>query len=267
MAFWGKTFSFDGIPCETYDLMIYDIEGNTQSDSAFAGTVTLVEEPMPYLWKPILLGTKLEKKLTFDLVFGATPDRIDNQQYLDRYDLNSIATWLTGHSDYKWLMIQQDDLSYVRYRCMVTDLTPISYGMIPVALKATITCDGAFAYAPEEHYSRAAGSSDALQINNYSSLHGYYKPTIVFTPTSATNLRITNLDDDGRTFTIDNIPASSGAVTIDCETCVISAESGDNLYVDCNYLFPRLVEGMNRLVITGNGSIDIICSYPINAGG
>ena len=44
MAFWGRTFVFDGIPCEAYDLMMYDVGDSGDEDAELASTATIDEE-------------------------------------------------------------------------------------------------------------------------------------------------------------------------------------------------------------------------------
>lgn len=134
------------------------------------------------------------KPLEFKLVFGA-------ERELDRYELEDIAYWLTGRKEYKWLSIGQQDMEQLQFRCMVTELTPISHGWLPVAFQATIQCDCPYAYSyPFEKQYTISGETTIL-FRNESSVREYLKPEISFAPASSTRtLSLVNLNDDNREF-------------------------------------------------------------------
>ena len=127
MAFWGKAFVFNDFPCEEFGLMLYDIGNETQGEGTFASTVSIVEEVVGARWKPWFYGVRYEKKLQMDIIFGVDERRLDKEKYLDRYEIDEIASWLTGHDKYLWLEIEQEDMEYVRYHCMISELSIVSY--------------------------------------------------------------------------------------------------------------------------------------------
>lgn len=134
-------FTFDGESSAMYGLMVYDIGGRGQSDVSFGNKASIVETRTNNRIQPIYFGTNYHSKpLEFKLVFGA-------ERELDRYELEDIAYWLTGRKEYKWLSIGQQDMEQLQFRCMVTELTPISHGWLPVAFQATIQCDCPYAYS------------------------------------------------------------------------------------------------------------------------
>lgn len=267
MAFWGTSFIYNDVPCEDFDLMIYDIGNEAQGSGAFASTVTIVESQMPTHWRSRVYGTRFEQKLEFEMVFGVNQHRLDNNMPLDRYELSAIASWLTGHDGYRWLSIVQEDMAYVRYKCIVSELQVVEYGMIPWALKATIVCDSPYAYMTPHEFSYSISGTTTIHFLNESSHNGYYMPKIEFQPSAAGNLSIVNQTDNGREFKITNIPASVTTLSVDNENGVITNSANLNLYSNFNYKFFRLKRGYNTLQITGNGMLKIICEFPVNAGG
>ena len=63
MAFLGNYFVFNDIPCDDYDLMLYDVGSTAQSSGNFASGVSIIEETLPSRYKPHFYGVKFDKKL------------------------------------------------------------------------------------------------------------------------------------------------------------------------------------------------------------
>ena len=279
MAFWGHSFIFNGVPCEDFDLMMYNIAGTEPGAGKFASGVTVVEQKLTNRWKPLFYGAKMEKKLEFNLVFGVSQSRVDKQAYFDRYELETIASWLTGHDRYMWLEIEQDDLEYIRYHCMISDLEMVEFGNIPMALKAKVTCDGPYAYLyPQAFEYVLDGTEQTIAFFNESSHNGYYKPKMEFEPVNGSGLSIVNVTDRGRTFELTAVDTNVSRVLINNEIGVITHEvgtgenvgseiAGIDLYSNFNYNFLWLLKGINELKVVGNGILRIICEFPVNVGG
>lgn len=267
MGFYGKSFIFNDKASDEFELMLYDIDSETQGAGKFASTVSIVEETVGLRWKPYFYGTKFEKKLEFNLVFGVNQNRLDGQRYLDRYELEVIASWLTGHAGYSWLEVNQDDTELVRYKCIVTDLTTVDYGNIPWAFKATITCDSPYAYTYPQVFSYEVSGTQNIQFFNESSHNGFYQPKIEWETQNGGSFSIQNKSDYNRTLSFSNIPSSVRHVYVDNESRVITNDQLINLYPYFNLKFIKLVKGYNSLVVNGTGTLKIICEFPINAGG
>lgn len=267
MAFWGKTFVFNDISCEAFDLMLYDIGNDTQGEGTFASTVSIIEDVVGNRWKPWFYGVKYEKKLEFEIVFGVNTERIDRGKYLARFEIDEIASWLTGHDKYMWFAIDQEDMAHVHYRCIITDLSLVSYGNIPWAMKATITCDSPYAYLYPQEFSYEINGTKEIEFPNGSSHNGYYMPILDITTTGGGTISITNKTDNDRTFELKDMPASITNIRVNNDTCVITNNADLNLYPYCNCKFFRLVRGYNTLSVTGNCTLKILCEFPANTGG
>lgn len=268
MAFWGCSFVFDGVPCEEYDLMLYDSFGGTsQEEGKFANTATIHEDKVNSRWKPHFYGTSREEKLSFSLIFGVNHKRIDSGEFLDRHELESISSWLLGHNNYKWLEILQEDLEDVRYNCIVTSLDIIEFGTVPWALKATIECDSPYAYAYPTVYEYVVKGTKEARLFNESSLPGYYKPVVEIDLGDSRTVSITNLSDGGRKLEFSELPSGVHCLRIDNDHCVITTDDGGiNPYKYFNFNFFRLLRGCNDLVIDGDCTVRILCEFPINTG-
>jgi len=253
MAFNSYEFSFNGESSAMYGLMIYDFGSTNQGNVSFGNQASIVETRTNLRIPPLHFGVNYHQKpLEFKLIFGA-------EGPLDRYELENIALWLTGHQQYQWLSIDQPDLEWVQFRCLITKLTPLMHGWLPVAFEANVVCDCPYAYGyPFENEYTINGETEILFRNN-SSVREYIKPSISFRPTSGTTrLSIVNQDDDKREFLLDGIPASTDAIEIDNLNGIIQdTNNKSNLYEGFNLNFFRLVHGDNNLIVTGNGTLTI----------
>ena len=266
MSYFGRAFVFDDIPCETYDLMMYDI-GNTDDDISIGGDMEIQDETVGDNWRPYFYGAKHGGKLEFDLIFGVNEWRIDHDKFLDRWELAEVSTWLVGHNTYKWLYIDQPDANLYGYRCMLSNLQITRYGSVPWAIKVHVTCDSPYAYLEAKHITYAVNGEKTFEVYNESSLNIPYYPIVHFNRTSGTAFSVKNEQDNNRGPELTNIPGSVTDITIDNEHCVITNDQSMNLYAGFNFQFLRLVRGYNHITITGTGTVTIECEYPINVGG
>lgn len=253
MAFNSYEFSFAGESSYQYGLMLYDFGGTGQGNVNFGNQASIVEARTNLRIRPLHFGVNYHQKpLEFTLVFGA-------EEPLDRYDLENISMWLTGHQQYQWLSIDQPDLEWVQFRCIITKLTPLVHGWLPVAFEANVVCDCPYAYGYpfEEQYT--VSSETSILFRNNSSVHEYIKPLISFRPAPGTkSLSIVNQDDRNREFLLSGIPASTSSIKIDNTNGIIQDMSNrSNLYDGFNFNFFRLVHGDNNLIVNGNGALTI----------
>lgn len=232
--------------------MLYDFGGNGQSDVAFGNKAQIVESRSNNRIQPIHFGVNYhEDPLQFKLVFGA-------EDPLDRYQLEDIAAWLTGYQDYQWLTIEQPDLAHVQFRCLITSLTPLTYGWLPVAFEATVTCDCPYAYGQPFTETYSIDGKTSILFRNNSSVREYLYPQITFIPGSGTDsLSIVNADDGQRELLLKGLSGNM-CVEIDNRNGIIQeTRHGDNLYGGFNMNFLRLVRGDNHLTVRGNGTLTI----------
>ena len=213
MSYFGRAFVFDGIPCETYDLMMYDI-GNQDEDISVKGDMVIEDEAVGDNWRPYFYGTRYGEKLEFDLYFGVNERRIDNGKFLDRWELAEVTTWLTGHNTYKWLYIDQPDANLYGYRCMIGELQITRYGSVPWAIKVHVTCDSPYAYLETKNVSYAVNGEKSIEVYNESSLNTFYYPKITIARTSGTAFSAVNENDNNRGPRLTDIPGSVSSRTI-----------------------------------------------------
>lgn len=230
--------------------MLYDIDGKKQDNVSFGNKAEISELRLPRRVQPIHYGVNYHKDpLQFKLVFGA-------EQYLDRYDLEAIALWLTGYQDYQWLSIAQQDLDNVQFRCLIRELTPISIAWLPIAFEATVLCDCPYAYSyPKAEQYTISGTTELL-IRNEGSVREYVYPTIRYVPDSGVHsLSIVNDSDDHRLFQFTGLPDSVGVLVDNQNGIIQGVGTSASLYPCFNLNFFRFVPGDNHLVISGDGTL------------
>lgn len=267
MAFYGCQFTFDGVPCFEYGLMVYDI-GSVVEDGKFASTPSeILEQRTAKRYTPLYYGVIRNKPLEFTFTFGADIDSVESGRWLDRWEMDAISTWLTNKEGYKYLEIIQPDMDVIRYKCMITDLSYITQGKYPWAFSCTVTCDSPYAYLYPETYTKSVTNSTDLLISSRQACE-FYHPQLEISMTSGNSITIVNASDNNRTFSMTGISTLPITINIDNENEIITNTQGINLYDTFNFNFLRLVRGDNNLNISAdNANISIVCEYPINVGG
>lgn len=258
--FYAREFVYNGVSSEMYDLMIYDLGNKGQSDVSFGNQASIVETRTTGRIQPIHYGVNYHSQpLEFPIVFGA-------ERAMDRYELQDISMWLSGSQEYGWLSICQPDMEDIQYHCLFTDIKPLSIGNLPVAFEATIRCDCPYAYGyPFEKTYSISGETPIL-FRNEGTAREYLRPSLEFTPASGTSsISIVNNSDNGYEFKISNLP-SGCVVEVDGINGIIRDTSTYhyNLLDGFNAQFFRLVQGDNRLVITGDGTLKITGRFLYN---
>ena len=277
MSFYGYSFAFNGIPCEEHGLMMYDFGSPQDAGGSFTSSGSVVEERISRKYKPLYYGTLHDKPLEFSLVFGANNTLIDANKFLDRWDMETISSWLTGKDGYKWLEIQQPDMETLRYRCIITDLKYSTVGWLPWAFACKVVCDSPFAYTFPEVFSYTFNHTVAdpllVRFYNRSTHNGVYYPKLDVTLRGRNFFTIINESDANRSFSFTNLPSITSTNTlrleIDSENGIIkSSRSAVNPYNHFDgFSFFRLIRGDNLLKVSGNGTLHIIAEFPVNIGG
>lgn len=269
MSFYGDRFIFDGVPCEEFGLMLYNVGSTQQNATTFASNSDFVEDRIFRRYDSLFYGTSQNGQLSFSLVFGLDPDKVNVGLYFDRYDFEKIASWLTGRDGYKWLQIGDDTEGYFRYYCKISDLKVIQAGLYPQCYSCTVTCNSPFAFMPEKTFSYDIANSETIIFHNRSTSNMYYYPKVELVLGGCTNFSIVNKTDNNRETALTDIPAAYAVatVTFDNQNQILTSSHGDNLYPCFNKKFFRLVRGDNVLSVTGTGTLRLICEFPVNVGG
>lgn len=268
MAFEGYELVFDGVSCSKYDLMLYDIGSNKQSDTIkITSAGKIISDKMANKPTSILYGTEQNEPLSFSVVLTASPKRIETNQPFDRFELQAIYSWLSGHNTWKWMKIIQPDLEPIKYRCIITELNEISYDGLIWALGCTVTCDSPYAYTNQSVSEFVIDSIDKnILFRNKSSYNGIFYPQLNITLGTSRTITIINQSNKNNTFKFTNIPLAVTDITIDNEKQIITNNTGVNLYPYFNFGWLGLVRGDNNISVSGDCTLKFICDFPVNVG-
>ena len=272
MSFYGTSMIFDGIACEEMGLIMYDFDSHKQEETSFTSNLSILEDRIEGRYRSLFYGGSVNEPLTFTMVLCASEDRAYRNEPFDRWDLQKIASWLTGHTTYKWLSIVQPDMEQIRYRCIITDLKAVEVAGTKWGLSCKVTCDSPFAYLAPRTYSYAIEDSGEFELFSESTYNGCYRPTIDITGHGGGDISIVVQSVHGSSeFKFVGLPASIGDIHIDCENGVIVTSSGLNAYeyvsFTSGFSFPGFYRGVNHLTISGTGQYDFTCEWPVNVGG
>lgn len=264
MSFQGSTFIYDGIPSDMYGLMIANIDSDKQSVGNYGGKLSISEDRFSGRATGLHYGTYANDALSFPITFVVCEDN----RHLDRYEQAAISGWLTGHQDYKQLVICQHDMEGVYYNCLITELKAVEAGMRQIGFTATVTCDGPYAYRSCANDVIECGGSAQYLYRNLSNVNDVFRPVITVTCTG-TSFSIEN-QANGTLFTLSGMEDGSRTITIDCLNQVMTSSDGLNLYQYWNdgvdKEFPSFVRGDNMLNLSGNGTVTIRNEFPWNVG-
>lgn len=267
MSFYGSSFSFDGISCEEYGLMLYDFNTTSQGNSEFAKGMEIQEDRIPGRTRSLFYGTYYKQSLEFTLVFGANEYAANMGEDIDRQEMEVIGSWLTGHLEYKPLVIDQQDMDSIVYMCILTDLKVLEYAGNKWAFQCSVHCDSPFARTLPQVFSYTVDGTSEVTLHSRSTSNLPYYPVVQIALNGNGSFSIENQSNENYTFSITNVPQTSDTIYLNGETGVVKAESGLNMYPYINFKFPRLVRGANKLVLTGNGTVTFTCEFPVNVGG
>ena len=227
--------------------------------------------------RSLLRGVEDEEKLSFPLSFGLCPDRVERQQFLDRFEIEAISAWLTGNRRWGWMTIEQDDLSHVRYRCMITELKEVSSGWDTYGFTCTVQCDSHYAYMFPQEYKYHCVDALNIKFFNRSSMNDPYFPSLVIEPLGSGGVSVVNHSLDGVGPAWGDLAHINGEklaplpslaqlrIELD-ENGVLTNSEGLNLYPYYNFERLGLVRGENRLVVTGKCNLTIRCEFPVDVG-
>ena len=245
--------TFDGQSSYEYGLMVYDFDTNEQEDVDLTSPGSMITDHVPGRNDTYFYGADLDEPLKFTLILCVNEESANSGKFLDRFDIADIASWLTGHNEYKWLTINQPDLDAVRYKCYISRLKPLSHGNVPWAISCEVTCDSPFGYYyPESfQFSSSVGGCEVL-LGNRSVTNRLYYPIMNF-ELSGTTIEVINHSDNNRTFKMSDIPESVKSIAVDNDTQIITdTVTGLNLYPYWNKQFLRLCRGSNKLRLVGD---------------
>lgn len=253
MAFNARKFIYDGESCETYGLMIYDLDSNSGVKTEDVGAkIEMIEDRTARNIEPITYGIKQEDPYTFELTFGSL-------EPIERSYFTEIIHWLSGRSQYRYLEIIEDDMAEIRYKCYMTNIQHKTIAGIPYAFTAEVICNCPYAYSYPFVYAYTISGSQDISILNDSATEDPIYPMITLIPSNVTQtVSIINKSDNNREFQFTGLNNyDNETIYIDNKTKVITSDNSVNMYEYFNMTYFRLIRGLNEISIYGDGYVKI----------
>lgn len=271
MSFWGKSFTFDGVPSEQYDLRLFDPpDGESGVKESPAGSDVQIKQTWIYRRPKVFhFGNYQNTPLEFDLYAGS----FDPMNGIDR---SRIEKWLMGRGGYKKLQITQDDIQDVYYNVICTGASNAFVGNVQEGVKLHFICDSPWGYTFPRILTQTFTGNEIKNFNltfyNDSDDYGYLKPIVSFTLNSIGNsFAITNLNDinsngDPNIFSFTGITPGE-TITVDNDLKTIVSSTGLYRLDNFNKNWFRLIPGENVLnIISGIGTYTITYSLARKIG-
>jgi phage-related protein len=253
MAIYGRSFIFDEVPSELYDLRIFNFTASDFVDSPAGGDTNIYEEWIYGRETPYFYGRYYNTSLEFDFVVGSF-------SHIDGNTRNAIEKWLLGRATYLPLQIVQDDIANVVFNVIITHSTHKYVGNLNYAMSLHAKCDRPWGtYSPPTLSKTYVDSlvSDSFSYFNNSVYDGYNRPTITFTmgsePEETSYFSLINTTDGAREFRFEELSPSE-EITVDNSRGIITSNSGSSVLrlENFNKNFFRLLPGANDLVLSGH---------------
>lgn len=254
----ATTFSFGGISCEKYGIMIctFGQSGKTTSSMGSEISFTTTKAPLSKTWNAHSSNYKSPVSFSIDLCNSDFSEiTVDKQE--------EINMWLNIPNEYEWFCFDQEDYDDIYFKVKCTSLTTISYNNVVMGISASFEANAPFGFTSLRNITYNITSGDVKRFANHSSEYGaLYPEKIVINMKSDGDFILHNSIED-RTTKIKNC--------INGETITIENSEGqqymfsdkvvhDNaIYDDFNLVMPRFfntrTEKVNVLTFTGDCTI------------
>jgi len=251
MSFFGRSFVFDGIPSETYNLFISSPDGG-DVDTPGGSNVSIVKDEIRRRSEPFTYGVDQIEVLKFEIMLNSpSPDG------LTAVDIQTAKRWLLGRQSYKKLQIMQPDMQDVYFNCFLSNAREHKVGNIIRGLKLDVECNAPWAFRFDKILTFdyiVAFVNTSILINNLSDDNYYLYPNLDVTMNSTGgDLTITNTNDSDREFIFESMSPDE-VLNVNNSLNILTSSTGLFRLSNFNKQWLRLVPGMNNLTIVGNVS-------------
>jgi phage-related protein len=257
MAFYAKSFVFDNVPSEVYDMRIFNFGTGGIENSPGGTGIEIINKSIYRKPKPYFFGVSQRPVLEFPLTFGS-------YSVLCGRDRSDIQRWLFGNSSYKRLSIAQDDISEVHYNVLLTNPQPAYIGNLNYAFTCTASCDSPWGWESlrtlTQTYTGGGITNTTFNIYNQSDNNDYTYPSVTFiTNGIGTYLTLINNTDNSRSFQFSDISALE-TITVDNDRQIVTSSTGLLRLQKFNLKWFRLLPGNNSISVQG-GISSLSISY------
>ena len=266
MAFSARTFIFDSIPSEVFNVYLGTINDSGETTTDASNGISILTQKIYRRPSPLMYGVEQNTVLNVSLSMYMPDGGLDEQSFAN------VSSWLFGAQEYKILRLCQNDMLDVYLRCFLTDPKVTRIGNFVRGMTCTAVADSPWFWKTPKSYHYSWGDtqtiSDTINFFNESENNYYtYPSSLILTANSAGGtISIINTADNDREFLLS---ISSGEiVTMDCYNQIISSSVANLPLENFNLNFLRFKKGLNVLNIMGGIlSMDLTVERAVKIGG
>lgn len=246
MAFYGESFTYNGISSETFGLKIFTPDSNEKTTILNLKSNT-TKVPRQSKFTPSRLYVDEPRNI---------PIALYSENVLTQTQIDTISQWLfPADNKYKVMTINQDDMEDYYFNCRLIELQNETFGNKTQQIHAIMQCDSIYAWEETQTLTYTNFANPITFVNTSS--EDTMKPIYKFKCNSSGGT--IKLVDDFYSTDIENTMEFTGLfnneiITIDTEHCIISSTSRTvgllNLFTYPRFL--RLKRGTHHFTITGN---------------
>ena len=255
--FYATTFTYNGVSCKDFDLTLCASDKGLMKNDNAIGSVNYVTDKTSSMNYNYLLGAQQNDVLEFEITMMTNLEK-------DREWVGQVMNWLTGYNEYKKLTFDQPDMEGIYFNCIVEDVKLVTVGNMPKGFTCKIKCDRGYALEEEKVYTYNISSSPhTFTHTNTSHGHGVTLPVVeVTTSSSNATVSIVNASNNNWETKLTGL-TSNEVITMDSQHEIIKSSNGVRRLANFNNHWFELVEGDNRITVTGNVS-KIVIRYKNN---
>ena len=261
-----KSFNYDGISSDTFNLGIGWFEGDLENDTSTGLGVELKRGEMNMVrTEPNQYGAIYNDTLTFEFaIFDKNNISFTAEQS------HALNKWLRKSNVYKKLVFYDDKYQTSIFYAVCTEVVDAVYNGVN-GKKLTFVCNSPFGFAPKSKRKETVVGSKTFVVNNLSD-QGVYYPTLTITSSDGNEVSVKNESDDDQTMTVTFDNVSNNKIIIDSKRCTLTDDEGKIVpaykvgWTAESIYWPRLIEGKNTFTITGNCEIVFELEFPRKVG-
>jgi hypothetical protein len=259
LSFTGTKFNFSGRSSDEFGISLVSMD--TMIKRPFGMKRTINKEKIRHRDTPYYFESDKET-YSLNIVISKIDD---NNTVWTQEDKLNISRWLFT-SDGQYHEFESEDNSNVLYFLQFTDSTLNSTRTDEAFIELTAEMKFPFAVTIPTYQTFDLSDNTTttiIEIENKSNAVEYYNPLIECElKGDSTGFKIKNLSFNGEEMSFTNLNQNE-ILCIDTENQQILSNTGNQRIDKFNFVFTKLVYGINRLEITGKCILTFKCSFPI----
>lgn len=252
----NSSFIFNGVKSSDMGLYIVRVDQSGTVETPFFGGQDLNEEVNKISGESYLYGTAMQP-----IEFTVTVSLLEEEWTPQKR--REVAKWLIGK---EYRSFQTTDDMGKCYYAVCTEFPVISvsngmgYGDITFRTNAPYAWTSTFV----DYFDLSSNlDTSMIEVNNKSNILKYYEPKIEVELVEGGDFTLRNLSDGGREFSLVNL-STGETVSVDNKNKFIESSLPLSYrFENFNRNWLRLVQGVNRIEVSGSVKIKIKAQYPI----